>query len=242
MVTVGWSLPVLLSPLAGLAASLVAQRFEAHYRDMFVVVPVTEKGAMSLSAMADDEHAPSFGSGSAIRMTVLMVFAALAVALWAQAVMPPSGLWLSCVLGWWFLALAAIDIRLFILPDALTFGLLAVGLAASWVIAPDRIDDHGFGAAIGFGLFALVRETYRRLRHRDGLGLGDAKLMGAIGAWLGWEALPSVVLIAALGGLLGFAATGLLRRSLNFNYPLPFGPFLALGAWVIWLHGDVALG
>lgn len=241
MVTVGWSLPLLISPLAGLAASFVAQRFEAHYRNTFLVVPVTEKGLMSLSAMAD-EQVPSFGSGSAIRTAVLMIFAALAIAAWAQAATPPTGLWLTCALGWSLMTLAAIDIRLFILPDVLTFGLTALGLGATLVFAPDRIDDHVIGAALGFILFALVRETYRRLRHRDGLGLGDAKLMGAIGAWLGWEALPSVVLIAAFGGLLGFAVTGLLRRSFNFNYPLPFGPFLALGAWVIWLHGEVALG
>jgi leader peptidase (prepilin peptidase)/N-methyltransferase len=101
--------------------------------------------------------------------------------------------------------------------------------------------DSGIGAAAGFSILALLREGYRQLRGHDGLGLGDAKLLGAVGAWLGWHALSSVVLLAALGGLGIAVIVRLSGRSITPDQKLPFGPFLAAGAWVVWLHGGLTL-
>ena len=77
---------------------------------------------------------------------------------------------------------------------------------------------------------------------REGLGLGDAKLFAAAGAWVSWEGLPSVLLLAAAGALawhLGAARWG--GRRLE-GRELPFGPYLAAALWLVWLHGPVAVG
>ena len=84
------------------------------------------------------------------------------------------------------------------------------------------------GAAAGYGLLAGLGYVYRRLRGRDGLGLGDAKLLAAAGAWLGLASLPWVVLAAALLGLLLALAQ---RRPLQAETAVPFGPALALAFW-----------
>ena len=86
----------------------------------------------------------------------------------------------------------------------------------------------------------LIAISYRALRGRDGLGLGDAKLLGGIGGWLGWQVLPLVLLLASLGGLLWAALLALSGRQIDGQTALPFGTFLclavvpaaALGLWL----------
>jgi leader peptidase (prepilin peptidase)/N-methyltransferase len=82
-----------------------------------------------------------------------------------------------------------------------------------------------------------VNLCYRRLRGRDGLGRGDAKLLAAGGAWLGWSALPWVVLLAALLGLLLALLQRLRGERLTAETAVPFGPALALAIWLIWIYG-----
>lgn len=167
--------------------------------------------------------------------------AALAVPLWALAagVHDPVALWISCGLGWALLTLAAIDIGHLWLPDVITIPLIAAGLAASVWLAPGSGIDHAGGAAAGFAALFFVNRMYRNLRGRDGLGLGDTKLFAAAGAWLGWEALPAVLLIAAVAALLAALIGAARGRRLDPATPLPFGPFLALGLWLTWLHGPL---
>ena len=107
------------------------------------------------------------------------------------------------------------------------------------VVEPERLADAAVGAAAGYAGVRMLAATYRLARGRDGLGRGDAKLLAAGGSFLGWQALPEVVLIAASGGLL-FAATARLRgRALALSDRVPFGPFLACGIWAAWLGGQV---
>ena len=165
--------------------------------------------------------------------------AALAVASLALAVdgMPSAAL--DCLFGWWLLALGWTDLRFWILPDLLTLPLIVAGLAAAMALAPDSLLDRALGAAFGYLVLRALAALYRRLRGRDGLGGGDAKLLAASGAWVGIGALPQVVLAAALAGL--FAA-GLLRLAgvrLRASSALPFGPFIAAASWAIWLFGPI---
>lgn len=169
--------------------------------------------------------------------------AALAVALAAATVLPddPVALWLACGLGWALLALAWIDWEHLYLPDALTLPLVPAGLLATWVLAPpslagSALADHAAGAALGYGAFRGFAWAYHRLRGREGLGQGDAKLLAVAGAWLGWEALPRVVLLAALAGLALAGGRALRRGGLDPAAPLPFGPCLALALWLCWLQ------
>ena len=149
------------------------------------------------------------------------------------------GVWLDCLLGWWLLALGWIDLRSWLLPDALTLPLIIAGLAAAFLFNPDQLTDRALGAALGYFSLMAIAALYRRLRGREGLGGGDAKLLAASGAWLGAAALPQVILLAALSALAAVACLRLARVRLSIYSALPFGPFLALATWILWLFGPV---
>ncbi len=164
--------------------------------------------------------------------------AALGVALCAVATSTtPQQAWAGCLLGWTLLTLAWIDALWMVLPDALTLPLLLAGLGVAFAIDPDSVFSHALGAATGYLALLGVAWAYRALRHREGLGSGDAKLLAAAGAWLGTSALPWVVLIAALGAL-GWALLCSARgHKLRATTALPFGPFISAATWLIWQFG-----
>ena len=141
----------------------------------------------------------------------------------------------GAVFGWLLLALAALDLVAFWLPDRLT-GLLAIGGAVGGIagLAPDGI-DRLIGGAAGFALLWLVARGYRMVRGHEGMGGGDPKLFGAIGLWLGWQMLPAVLLIASMIGLGVVLAAHLKGRSMAADTALPFGALLALAAYPAWL-------
>lgn len=166
-----------------------------------------------------------------------MELAALGLAIWAVAVAPGWIGWVGAALGWALLALATIDLREMVLPDVLTLPLIAAGLLVAAAAFGHPL-DHVIGAGIGGAGFAALGWGWERVTGREALGLGDAKLFAAAGAWLGWQALPSVLLTAAMAGL----AMALIRTVLNrggLRAPLPFGPALAAGFWLTWAHGPI---
>jgi leader peptidase (prepilin peptidase)/N-methyltransferase len=165
---------------------------------------------------------------------------AVAAVIWAALSLPPGLVWVGCLLGWWLIVLAVIDARDLILPDVLTLPLLATGLAVTWFIAPAALGHHIAGAVAGFAVIAIVGFVYRRIRGRDGIGLGDAKLMAAAGAWVSWTGLPGVLLIAALTGI-AVTLVGALMGQRDLAAKLPFGPHIALGTWIIWVHGPLII-
>ena len=160
--------------------------------------------------------------------------------LWAALAGPVGGiLAASLILGWALAVLAAIDLFSFRLPDALTLPLLLAGLAVS-LLLPDRpVPDHLAGAAVGWGALAGLAWAYRRVRGVDGLGLGDAKLLGAAGAWLGWTPLPSVLIIACLVAFIWVGARTLRGGGAAGHERLAFGAPLSLAVWIVWLHGPL---
>lgn len=170
--------------------------------------------------------------------------AALGVAIWALLAVPAALVWPTAVLGWALLVLAEIDRQHFVLPDAITLPLVLAGLGLAAVMPSMQLLDHVIGAVVGFGALWLLAAVYRRLRGRHGLGQGDMKLLAAAGAWLGWQGLASVVLIAAVSGLAGTLALTLLRGGtrLSGSAAISFGPFLALGIWLTWVVGPIGPG
>lgn len=157
--------------------------------------------------------------------------AALVLAAIAVALLPPLPALLACLVGWALLAAALIDRRTLLLPDLVSLPLVAAGLLAAWLgLSPPSPLGSLAGALLGLGGLATIAELYRRLRGREGLGMGDAKLLAAAGAWLGPEPLPLVLLVGAIGALAAAIATGAWRRP---SEPVPFGPWLALGFWAV---------
>ena len=157
--------------------------------------------------------------------------AALAVpASAALAESDPAWLWADCALGWTLLALGWIDWTHLRLPDGLTLPLVPAGLAATVLLDPADATDRAWAAVAGYVSLRLLAYLYRRLRGREGLGGGDAKLLAASGAWVGLGGLGPVLLIAAVAGL----GAALLRGGgLRASTVVPLGTCLALGTWVV---------
>ncbi|WP_088343238.1 MULTISPECIES: A24 family peptidase [Rhodomicrobium] len=163
----------------------------------------------------------------------------LALAVLSRDAMPAGVLAATAVLGAALVALSVIDLRTMRLPDAITLPLVATGPLLTFALGWDDPLWRIAAAAAGFlALYALAR-AYRALRGRPGLGLGDAKLFAAAGAWLGLEGLPSVMLWAS-GVALAAVLVALLRgQPVEASSRIPFGPFLALGFWIVWLFGPL---
>lgn len=136
--------------------------------------------------------------------------------------------------GWVLLALGAIDLAVFWLPDALTAVLAVVALAGGVAGLGADLEARLIGGVAGFGVLWLTAAGYRRVRGRIGLGGGDPKLFGAIGLWLGWRALPQVLLIASVAGLAIVLVLALLGRRMMATDRLPLGTLLAGAAFLCW--------
>lgn len=147
----------------------------------------------------------------------------------------------TCLLGWTLVALSAVDALTFRLPDVITLPLIAAGLIAAAYLPDGDIMGHAIGAGAGFLFFAAVAWIYRRLRGHDGLGLGDAKLLAGAGAWLGWAALPSMVLIACAAGLVWVCLHAAMRGRRALAARVPFGVPLCAAIWIVWLYGPLGL-
>ena len=169
-----------------------------------------------------------------------MIFACLAVFGWGALVTPAPGvLALTLCLGWALVCLAAIDLAALRLPDIITLPLIIAGLVAAVFLPGAPIAEHAAGAAAGYGVLASLAWAFRRLRGEDGIGLGDAKLLAAAGAWLGWRPLPSVLVIACAAAFAWIAIRAATRGRAALSQRIAFGAPLALATWIVWLHGPL---
>ena len=177
-------------------------------------------------------------------MHLAIELAAIGIACWAAWALPDATtLWVGCLLGWTLLALGWIDWEHMVLPDVLTLPLLLLGLVATWIIAPALLADHALvdhlGAAVaGYLAFRALEIGYRRLRGRDGLGQGDAKLLAAAGACR-WPGEAAARWSCWVGHFRGSALLFMRLRGtcVSATTALPFGPGLALALWIVWLYG-----
>jgi leader peptidase (prepilin peptidase)/N-methyltransferase len=183
-----------------------------------------------------------YGEPPPRRALVLAIGAMALVFAWAIGVTGVGpALALSLPLGWTLTTLALVDIFSFRLPDPLTFPLAVAGLLVSVWLPGFPLVDHLAGALVGYSIFAALRWLYRRLRGREGIGLGDAKLLSAAGAWLGWAPLPSVLLIACATAFLWIAMRAIVRGRAVHDERLAFGAPLCAAIWVVWLHGPLTV-
>ena len=143
----------------------------------------------------------------------------------------------GAVFGWLLLTAGAVDLAAFRLPNPVTLALAATGLLGGAIGLEPPLFDRAIGGIAGFASLWLIARSYRAVRGRDGLGGGDARLLGAIGLWLGWRALPAVLLIACVLGL----AWALVRR-MRPDDRLPLGTLLAVGAFAMWVAAAIQPG
>ena len=147
----------------------------------------------------------------------------------------------ALLLTWALLALSMIDFDHQLLPDAITLPFLWLGLVLS--LFPLFADSRSaiIGAAAGYLLLWGVYQLFRLLTGKEGMGYGDFKLLALLGAWLGWQALPVIVILSSLvGAVVGVAMILLLGR--DRQLPIPFGPYLAAAGWITLLWGDQLSG
>ncbi len=153
----------------------------------------------------------------------------------------------ALVLTWILVALSAIDIDTQLLPDDLTLGLLWLGLLFSLgtpvagAELPVSPQESIVGAAAGYLSLWLVYQLFKLVTGKEGMGYGDFKLLAALGAWLGWQMLPLVILLSAVtGAVIGILMIAL--RGRDRNIPIPFGPYLAIAGWIALMWGDEIVG
>jgi leader peptidase (prepilin peptidase)/N-methyltransferase len=154
----------------------------------------------------------------------------------------------ALLLTWSLIALTAIDLDHTILPDAITLPLLWLGLLLSLAwhagLRPPAPVDPGsaiVGAAAGYLSLWVVYWAFKLLTGKEGMGYGDFKLFGALGAWMGWQMLPLVLLFSAFtGAVVGIAL--IVVRGRDRNIPIPFGPYLAAAGWIALMWGPQIVG
>ena len=146
---------------------------------------------------------------------------------------------LALIFSWYLIALTGIDLDRQLLPDVLTLPLLWIGLLASlWPAAGTASpSDSLIGAAAGYLVLWSVFQAFRLVTGKEGMGYGDFKLFAAIGAWLGWQMLPLMILLSSVvGAVVGITLMIVLRQ--GRNVPIPFGPYLAGGGLIALFWGQ----
>ena len=166
---------------------------------------------------------------------VELLTALLSVAV-AMVITPGWGTLAALLLTWVLVALTFIDLDKMLLPDQLTLPLLWLGLLLNTQGTFVDLSDAVIGAAAGYLVLWTLYWTFKLLTGKEGMGYGDFKLLAALGAWLGWQALPLILILAsAVGALVGISL--LLLRRHQQGHPIPFGPYLATAGWIALLWG-----
>jgi len=176
------------------------------------------------------------GTGIAVRYPLVEVITAalFALAAWRFGPVPVSLAW--CAVLATLVALTAIDLDTMLLPDSLTLPLLWAGLLAASAGATVPLSTAVAGAVVGYLSLWSVYWLFKLVTGKEGMGHGDFKLLAALGAWLGWQAiLPIVLMSSVIGATVGIALK--LSGRLGSGRPMPFGPFLAGGGIAVILLG-----
>ena len=146
----------------------------------------------------------------------------------------------ALILTWGLIVLSFVDLDHMLLPDVITLPLLWLGLLVNLAGGFCDIGSAVIGAVSGYLVLWIIFHVYRMISGREGFGYGDFKLLAALGAWLGWQMLPLVLLLASLcGAVIGITLIMLTPR--EARQPLPFGPYLAVAGWIVLLWGDALL-
>ncbi len=143
----------------------------------------------------------------------------------------------ALLLTWALLALTFIDLDRQWLPDDITLPWLWLGLLVNTAGVFTGLSSAVIGAAAGYLSLWFVYQVFKRITGKEGMGYGDFKLLALLGAWLGWQAIPLIIILSSLVGTV-FGLGFILLRRLGREQPIPFGPYLAIAGWIALLWGD----
>ena len=140
-------------------------------------------------------------------------------------------------LTWVLLTLAVIDLDTQLLPDDITLPLIWLGLCLNLYHVFISLDQAVIGAISGYLVLWSVYWAFKLLTRKEGMGFGDFKLLSALGAWFGWQALPLILLLSScVGSLVGISLMVVKKK--DSQTPIPFGPYLAMAGWIYLLWGE----
>ncbi len=142
---------------------------------------------------------------------------------------------LFLILGLSFIIIFIIDLKYYIIPNALTFSLMVIGFIKSFdpnlnPIFPNYINSL-IGGIFGYLIIWSIIYFYKQVRNKEGMGLGDAKLLSAIGFWFGWISIPFVIFLSSIIALL-FVIPSLMKKSKKLSSQIPFGPYIIIGTLI----------
>ncbi len=142
---------------------------------------------------------------------------------------------LFLILGLSFIIIFFIDLKYYIIPNVLTFSLMVIGFVKSFdpnlnSIFPNFINSL-IGGIFGYLIIWSIIYFYKQVRNKEGMGLGDAKLLSAIGFWFGWISIPFVIFLSSIIALLS-VIPGLMKKSKKLSSQIPFGPYIIIGTLI----------
>tara|TARA_Y100000768_G_scaffold53454_1_gene35184 strand:- start:29 stop:793 length:765 start_codon:yes stop_codon:yes gene_type:complete len=142
---------------------------------------------------------------------------------------------LLMILGLSFLIIFFIDFKHYIIPNVITFSMMLLGFIKSFVpdlhpMFPNYLNSL-IGGIFGYGIIWSIILFYKQVRKKEGMGLGDAKLLSAIGFWFGWFSIPFVIFLSSIIALLSVAPS-LINKSRKFSSQIPFGPYIILATLI----------
>ena len=142
----------------------------------------------------------------------------------------------ACRLTWALIALSLIDYDTQLLPDNITLPLLWLGLVVNYYGVVTSLQDAFIGACLGYLSLWSVFHLFKLVTGKEGMGYGDFKLLAVLGAWMGWQAVPLIIILSSLAGALIGGSLILLGR--DKAKPISFGPYLAIAGWITLIWGD----
>ncbi len=144
----------------------------------------------------------------------------------------------AVLLLWALICLTMIDVDTQLLPDSITLPLIWLGLIANSINTYVPLIDSLWGAVAGFLSLWSIYWLFKIVTKKEGMGRGDFKLLAALGAWMGWQLLPLIIILSSfVGAVIGIA--GIIIMGRDKNIPMPFGPYLAIAGWIAFLWGDI---
>jgi leader peptidase (prepilin peptidase)/N-methyltransferase len=146
----------------------------------------------------------------------------------------------AVVFTWALIVLTMIDIDHQLLPDDITLPLLWLGLLFNVNATYASLPDAVIGAIAGYLSLWSIYWLFKLITGKEGMGYGDFKLLAALGAWMGWQALPMIILLSSLVGAI-CGITLMVIKGRGKDIPIPFGPYLAMAGWIAFLWGDTIM-